>query len=164
MTKEWITLLAAAERKRDDERARAADVAARRADLHREQGQKLIDELRATVVRDLEMFRSEFPDDKDRTTLFEAIQPGGGFLIRKPAHPAVALSITPQLAAGSVKCEYRFTPNNGLPSRDDRIEFVLTTGADDALHLKHPGTGQVFNSADALSEYLLVPVLTGRPR
>jgi hypothetical protein len=30
--------------------------------------------------------------------------------------------------------------------------------------MKHHGTGQVFVTADALSEFLLVPVLTGRPR
>jgi hypothetical protein len=32
------------------------------------------------------------------------------------------------------------------------------------LQMKHQGTGQVFATADALSEFLLVPVLTGRPR
>ena len=30
--------------------------------------------------------------------------------------------------------------------------------------MKHRVTGQVFGTADALSEFLLVPVLTGRPR
>jgi hypothetical protein len=30
--------------------------------------------------------------------------------------------------------------------------------------MKHHGTGQVFVTPDALSEFLLVPVLTGRPR
>jgi len=36
--------------------------------------------------------------------------------------------------------------------------------ATDALLMKHRGTGEVFSTADALSEFLLVPVLTGRPR
>jgi hypothetical protein len=30
--------------------------------------------------------------------------------------------------------------------------------------MKHLGTGQVFATADALSEFLLGPVFTGRPR
>ena len=32
------------------------------------------------------------------------------------------------------------------------------------VQLKDHGTGQVFATADALSEFLLVPVFTGRPR
>src|SRR5436190_10850154 len=164
MTREWITLLAADERKRDDERSRVANAAARRAELLRNHGQQLLDELRSTVERDLDLFRSEFPDDAARAMTFDSTQPSGGFLIRKSVHPAAELSVTPHLTAGSVKCEYRFTPNNGLPSRDDRIDFVLTSGTDNTLLLKHPGTGQVFSNADALSEFLLVPVLTGRPR
>jgi hypothetical protein len=34
----------------------------------------------------------------------------------------------------------------------------------EALQVKHHGTGRVFAIADALSEFLLVPVFTGRPR
>lgn len=32
------------------------------------------------------------------------------------------------------------------------------------MQMKHHETGQVFTTADALSEFLLVPVLTGRLR
>jgi hypothetical protein len=32
------------------------------------------------------------------------------------------------------------------------------------LQIRHHGTGQLFATADALSEFLLVPVFTGRPR
>ena len=164
MTSEWITLLAADERKRDDERSRIADVAARKADLVRLQGRQLIDELRTAVMRDLDAFRSEFPADAAREMTFEAVPPDGGFVIRKQAYPIAALSVTPHLPSGSVTCEYRFTPANGLPPREDRIEFLLTGNGGDTLLIKHPGTGQVFTNADSLSEFLLVPVLTGRPR
>jgi hypothetical protein len=165
MAREWITQLAADERKRDDERSRTAEAAARRLAIVRAHGQRLIDELRTTVGLDLETFRSEFPGDAAREVTFETTQPGGGFVIRKPAYPTVALSVTPNLPAESVRCVYRFTPNSGLPSRDDRIDFLLTSnGADNTLHIKHPGTGQVFTTAETLSEFLLVPVLTGRPR
>ena len=165
MTREWITRLAADERKRDDERSAAAGAAARRADFVRVHGQRLIDELRTTVGRDLDSFRGEFPDDVAREVIVEAARSGGGFVIRKPAYPTVALSVTPNLPAESVRCEYRFTKSDGLPSRDDRIDFLLTSNSGDgALHVKHAGTGQVFANADTLSEYLLMPVLTGRPR
>jgi hypothetical protein len=30
--------------------------------------------------------------------------------------------------------------------------------------MKHHASGQMFSTADALSEFLLTPVLTGRPR
>jgi hypothetical protein len=53
---------------------------------------------------------------------------------------------------------------NGLPPREDRLELVFAGNGGETLQLKHHGTGQVFASADAISEYLLVPVFTGRPR
>jgi hypothetical protein len=42
--------------------------------------------------------------------------------------------------------------------------MFTSDGGDDTLQIKHHGTGQVFTNADALSEYLLVPIFTGRPR
>jgi hypothetical protein len=164
MASEWITALAADERKRDDERSRIADAAARKADLVRQHGRRLIDDLRMAVERDLDMFRAEFPGDTAREVIFETVQPDGGFVIRKQAYPIAALSITPHLPAGSVTCEYQFTPANGLPPREDRVEFLLTGNGGDTLKIRHPGTGHVFTDADSLSEFLLVPVLTGRPR
>jgi hypothetical protein len=54
---------------------------------------------------------------------------------------------------------------NGLPPRDHRFDLVFVVELEEeALHIKHTGTGQVFTTADALSEFLLVPVFTGRPR
>ncbi len=52
----------------------------------------------------------------------------------------------------------------GLPPREDRIEVAFAGDGSDTLQMRHQGTGQVFATADALSEFLLVPVLTGRPR
>jgi hypothetical protein len=165
LTVNWIARLAADERTRDDVRARAAEAAARQADLVAVQGQRLLGELRTTIVRDIDMFRNEFPGDSAREILFEAVHPDGGFVVRKPSHPTAALSVAPHLSAASISCQYRFTPTNGLPPREDRLELMFSSnGGDDTLHLKHQGTGQVFTNADALSEYLLVPVFTGRPR
>jgi hypothetical protein len=164
MTDDWIHRLAEDERKRDDVRLRVTDAAARKADLVRIHGQGLLDDLRTTMVRDIEAFRNEFPGDGAREVLFEDGQPEGGFVVRKPQYPTAALNVAPHMQSASVSCRYRFTPTNGLPPREDRLELMFTGNGDDVLHIKHQGTGQVFTTADALSEYLLVPVFTGRPR
>ena len=164
MTGEWITRLAVDERKRDDMRSRITEAAARKANLVAAHGQRLLDELRTSIVRDIGTFHNEFPEDLSREILFEDLDHDGGFTVRKPEFPNAALSIVPHLLAASFNCQYRFTSANGLPPREDRLEFMFTGNGDDGLQIKHPGTGQVFTNADDLSEYLLAPVFTGRPR
>jgi hypothetical protein len=88
----------------------------------------------------------------------------GSFIVRKPAPAAVSLTVTPNLEAAAMACHYRFTPTNALPPREDRIHIMFSDNGSETLEMKHHGTGQVFPTADALSEFLLVPVLTGRPR
>jgi hypothetical protein len=90
--------------------------------------------------------------------------PDSGFVVHKPAPAAVSLAVTPNLEAATMACYYRFTPTNGLPPREDRIQVMFAGDGGETLHMKHHGTGQVFATADAFSEFLLVPVLTGRPR
>jgi len=164
MPSEWIARLAEDERQRDDVRARAQEAAVRKAELVAVQGKQWLDALQTAVIRDIDTFRAEFPGDTPRDILFEAVQADGGFAVRKPKHPTAAVSIVPHLSAGSISCTYRFIPTDGLPPREDRLEFMFSANGGDVLHLKHQGTGQVFTDADALSEYLLVPVFTGRPR
>jgi hypothetical protein len=164
MANDWIRRLAEDERQRDDVRARAMDAAARKAELVAVQGRRWLDALQTAVTRDIDTFRAEFPGDTPRDILLEAGQADGGFAVRKPRHPTAALSIVPHLSAGSISCTYRFTLTDGLPPREDRLEFMFSANGGDVLHLKHQGTGQLFTDADALSEYLLVPVFTGRPR
>jgi hypothetical protein len=160
---DWIKRIADDERRRDAERATEDETAARKADLVRRNGQRLIDELRATVTRDAEAFRNEFPGDRARDIVVESTAPGSGFVVRKPAPTAVSLTVTPNLEGAAMACHYRFTLTNGLPPREDRIDVMLA-GDGTELQMKHHGTGQTFTTADALSEFLLVPVLTGRPR
>ena len=161
---EWIKRIADDERKRDSVRVREDELVAKKADLVRRNGQRLVDELRATVTRDVDAFRDEFAGDPSRDIVVEAVVPDGGFVVRKPAPAAVSLTITPNLATASMVCHYRFTPTNGLPPREDRIDVVFAGNGGDTLQMKHHGTGQVFSTPDVLSEFLLVPVLTGRPR
>lgn len=161
---DWIKRIADDERKRDAVRVREEETAARKADLVRLNGRRLIDELRATVTRDVEAFRDEFAGDRVRDIVVEATEPDGGFVVRKPAAPAVSLTVAPHLDAAAMRCHYRFTPTNGMPPREDRVELVFAGDGGETLQIKHHGTGQVFATADALSEFLLVPVFTGRPR
>jgi hypothetical protein len=163
MTTGWITRLADEERKRDALRSSERDAETRKADLANRLGRRLIDELGATVTHDLDVFRGEFPDDRGREVIFES-EAEGGFVVRKPAHPAVSLSVAPRWDVGSVCCRYCFTSDNGLPARHDRFDLVFVAYGDDTARFRHDGSGQVFAALDALSEYLLTPVFTGRPR
>jgi len=87
---DWIKRIADDERKRDAERAREDQKTARKADLVRKNGQRLIDEVRATVTRDVEAFCEEFAGERARGIVVEALTPDGGFAVRKPAHHAPA--------------------------------------------------------------------------
>ncbi len=161
---DWIKRIADDERKRDTVRVAEDELAARKADLVRRNGRRLIDELRAAATRDVDAFRDEFAGDPARDVVVEPAGLAGGFVVRKPAPAAVSLAVTPNLDAAAMVCHYRFTLTNGLPPREDRIDMTFAGDEGETLHVKHHRTGQVFASADALSEFLLVPVLTGRPR
>jgi hypothetical protein len=161
---DWIKRIADDERRRDTVRVREDELAARKADLVRRNGQGLIDELRAAVTRDVEAFREEFAGESARNIVVDATALDGGFVVRKPAPSAVSLTVSPNLETAAMVCHYRFTLTNGLPPREDRIDVMFAGDGGGTLQMKHQGTGQVFATADALSEFLLVPVLTGRPR
>ena len=164
MVADWIKRLVDEERRRDALRVREKEEAARKGDLVRIHGRRLIDELRATVTRDVEGFRNEFPGYRARDIVLEAAEPEGGFVVRKPGSPGASLTVAPRLEAAAMGCHYRFTLTNGMPPREDRFELVFADDGGEPLQMKHHGTGQVFATADALSEFLLVPVFTGRPR
>jgi hypothetical protein len=164
MVADWIKRLVDDERKRDAVRAREEEAAARKADLVRVHGRRLIEELRATVTRDVEAFRNEFAGDPLRDIVLEEAELEGGFVVRKPESPAVSLTVAPHLEAAAMGCHYRFTSTRGLPPREHRFELVFTGVEGETMQMKHHETGQVFTTADALSEFLLVPVFTGRPR
>ena len=161
---DWIKRIADDERRRDAVRLKEDELSARKADLVRRNGRRLIDEVRAALARDVDAFRSEFAGDLARDIVIEDTTSDGGYVVRKPAPFAVSLTVTPNLEAAAMLCHYRFTLANGLPPREDRIDVMFAGDGGDKLQMKHHGTGQVFATPDALSEFLLVPVLTGRPR
>lgn len=161
---DWIKRIAEDERRRDTLRIREDEMAARKADLIRRNGRRLIDDLRAIVTRDVDAFRAEFAGDPSRDIVVDGNGADGGFAVRKPAPAAVSLTVTPSLETAAMICRYRFTLTNGLPPREDRIDVLFAGDDGETIQMKHHGTGQVFTTAEALSELLLVPVLTGRPR
>jgi hypothetical protein len=161
---DWIKQVADDERKRDAVRSAENETVARKADLVRRNGRRLVDELRAAVTRDVQAFRDEFAGDPGRAIVVDVTAPDGGFAVRKPPPAAVNLVVSPNLDTASMVCHYRFTLTNGLPPREDRIDVMFAGDGSDTLQMKHHGTGQLFSTADALSEFLLVPVMTGRPR
>ena len=162
MVADWIKRIADDERRRDAARVREAAEAARKADLVHLNGRLLLDELRAVVARDVEAFREEFAGDRSRDIALDLMEATGGFVLRKPASPAVTLTAAPDLDTATMDCRYQFTSTSGLPPRQEHLELVFAEGADTLQIKTH--TGQAFASVDALSEYLLGPLFTGRPR
>jgi hypothetical protein len=161
---DWIKRIADDERRRDATRLREEEATARKAELVRRNGRRLIDALCTAVVRDVDAFRSEFAGDPVRAVVVDTTAADGGFAVRRPASPTVSLTIAPNLDAAVTVCTYRFAVSNGMPPREDRVDVLFVDDATGTLQMKHRGTGQVFATADALSEFLLVPMLTGRPR
>jgi hypothetical protein len=161
---DWIRRIVEDERQRDAVRVKEDERAARKADLVRLNGRRLVDELRAAVARDVDAFRDEFAGDRARDIVVEDIALDGGFVVRKPAPAAASLTVTPNVDAAGMACHFRFTASNGLPPREDRFDMIFAGDGGETLRIKHHGTGQVFPTADALSEFLLTPVFTGRPR
>jgi len=160
----WVKRLADDERMRDAIRLEADETASRRADLVRRNGRRLIDELRAVLIRDVDAFRAEFPGDRSRDVVVSASAPDGGFVVSKPERGAASLTITPNLHAATIACHFRFMLSDGLPPREDRFDVTFAADSGAPLLMRHNGTGQVFATPEVLSEFLLVPVLTGRCR
>ena len=164
MIPDWIKRIADDERTRDAVRSRGEQTAARKTELIRVHGLRMLEDLRAAATRDVDAFRGEFAGDPARDITFDREPPESGFVVRKPGTPAVTLALAPRMDAAAVSCHYRFTPAAGLPTREDRFDLMFADDGDGTLRMRHNGTGQLFATVDALSEFLLVPVFTGRPR
>lgn len=162
---DWIKRIADDERRRDAARAQEEETVLRKDELVRLNGRRLLDELRTAVTRDAAAFRAEFPGDPARDIGVDRIDaPTGGFVVRKPGTPAVTFTAAARLETAAIDCLYQFTSKSGLPPREERVELVFAPDGAGTLQIKIHRTGQVFTTADALSEYLMGPVFTGRPR
>jgi len=161
---DWIRRIVDEERAREAVRTKDEEIAARKSSLIQSLGPSLVGELQATIVRDVQAFCAERVGGRERGIVVEPMPADAGFTVRKPLPSAVSLSVVPNFDGAAINCHYRFTHSDGLPAREDRVAFVFAADGDGGLRLRHHGTGQVFATADALSEFLLTPVLTGRPR
>src|SRR5215212_8664667 len=153
----WVKRLADDERMRDAIRREEEDSGSRRAELIRLNGRRLIDELRAAVLGDVEAFRAEFPGDASRDVTVAAFGGDGGFVVSKPPRAAASLTVTPNLDAAAIVCHFRFMLSDGLPPREDRFDVTFASPPEERLLMRHNGTGQVFATPEAMSEFLLVP-------
>ena len=163
MTGAWIIRLAEDERKRDEVRLRAADVEARKAELVRVHGQRLFDELRTTLVRDIDAFRKEFPVIRPARSSSRPLR------VREASWFANH-EVRRQFSLSRRTCPRpRSVASIGSPrpTACRRVKIGSTSSSPAWLTTcctsNSRCTGQVFTNADALSEYLLIPVLTGRP-
>jgi hypothetical protein len=160
---EWIRRVADDERQRDAVIAAAREIVARDTAFIAAHGRALMNALAATVAGDVEHFHREFPEDPARRLTIEG-RPDEGFVVRRSARPSVELTIAPQWTTARVACQYRFAAEPDLPTRENGFVLVFTPAGSDDARFKHHESGQVFASVHALSEYLLTPLFTGRPR
>jgi hypothetical protein len=160
----WIKRVADDERKRDAVRLQGEEVAARKAELVRKTGRLIFDQLAAAVARDIELLAREFPDERARDLLLEVSAPRDGFIVRRSTLPAVSLTVDLHLETAALSGHYLFMSGSSLPPREERLELAFVDAGSELLQIKHRGLGLIFTTADALSEFLLVPVFTGRPR
>ena len=163
MVADWIKRVVDDERGRDAVRDKENEAAARKADFVRLTKRRVIEELRATVTRDVDAFRDAFEGDPGRAIVVESTELADGIVIRKPAPAAASLTLTPHPGTAAIVCHYQFFVMDGLPPREHCID-VTCLGGGDALQFKQISSGQTFTTVDAVSEFLLIPVLTGRPR
>lgn len=61
---------------------------------------------------------TSFAGDPGRDIVLEDAEPEGGFVVRKPASPAVSLTVAPHLEAAAMGCHYGFMSTSGLPPRE----------------------------------------------
>ena len=140
---DWIKRVADDERKRDETLVTECETAARKAELIRRNGRRLIDELCAAVRRDVAAFRREFTGDRAREFVVDTTAPRGGFAIRTLTPGETTLTVAPDLDAAVAVCTYRFSGAAAMPPREDRIDVLFAGNDAGTLQMKHRGTGQV---------------------
>ena len=127
----------------------------------RRHGPGLLHDLHATMTQDVDVFGTNFQTIRHATSSSTTSRKVGSPF----ASPDIRRSRSASRRAGPPRLWVAVLPSdNGMPAREDRFELVLAPQGDDAAQFKHHSSGQVFGTVEALSEYLLTPVFTGRPR
>ena len=157
---EWVTRFVDEERQREQGRRSEERTAAARTHASREHLTDLMDSLRDRVARDVEAFDRQLPD---RFVTLEDNPPGGGFIVRRARYPEARLTVEPHPETGTFRVHYVFSSETGIVAPPMREVFV---GGDSLRDLRFVDTDEpaLWRSISELSEYLLMPVFSGRPR
>ena len=156
---DWIGHFVEEERQRERTRLLRTAVASQEAENAALHVRRLMASLGARVSGDVENFARAFPE---RRLSYES-HPGGGFTARRGHYPEVRLTVEPNEDNGTITLSYVFASQSGVLAPKPSI-LELSGQAGGWPHFRDDAGQHAFRSTAQLSEYLLVPVFTGRPR
>ena len=156
---DWVPHFFEEERHRERLQSREAASALQRAENNAAHVRTLMDLLRARMSGDIEAFAKAFPDRK----ISQEEHPGGGFTMRRGHYPEVRLTVEPNPNAGTLTVDYVFASQSGVLTPKPMF-LELADHPAGRPHFRDDGGQHAFRTIAQLSEYLLVPVFTGRPR
>jgi hypothetical protein len=157
---DWVQHYVEEERQRSAGEHRAAGATTHEKAQDRLHFQNLVDSLRTRVERDVEAFGQEFPE---LAVTFEATPLDGGFRVRREHYPTAVLTVEPSLDEGGIVVQYVFASQSGT-SRPSPTFLELAAHATKTSPFRNEPEHLAFRTTAQLSEYLLVPVFSGRPR
>jgi hypothetical protein len=157
---DWVTHFAEEERQRDRARSRQAAATAQRIENIAFHLRNIVESLSARVADDVAAFARRFPD---RGIAFESNPSDAGFTVRRGHYPDVRLTVEPDLNEGTVTVDYIIASQNGTVAPKP-IRLELGGHTVETLHFRDESGQHSFRTIGQLSEYLLVPVFTGRLR
>ena len=120
-----IKRIADVERTRDAERDRVAALAARRAELARAHGARVVRELLDAVRRDLAAFESSLRPVMHDTSSLDVSDGGEGFVLRKETAPLVTLTVLAAPGDRDHRVRLCLRAAERPAAREDRLELVL---------------------------------------
>jgi hypothetical protein len=129
------------------------------AEKNRTHVRALMDALRTRLASDVQRFAEAFPERK----ISVDDQAGPDVTIRRGHYPEVRLTIEPNLDAGTITINYVFASRAGVEAPKPAI--LELSGQDGGpAHFRDHTAQHAFRTIAQLSEYLLIPVFSGRPR
>jgi hypothetical protein len=159
MLQDWVARFVEEERRKDKAHRRDEAAAVHDAQAVRSHLQTVMVALKDRVARDVDAFARELPE---RRVSFEECPLDDGFAVRRDCYPEAHLTVTPTPHDGSIHVQYLFASADGL-SAPALLELVPNGDPGFPVHLRDGGNPS-FKNAEQLSEYLLVPLLTGEAR
>jgi hypothetical protein len=159
MPPDWVSRFVEEEQLRELAHDRTDRVARFRTTRVREHIHELMDSLRDRVERDVDAFARRLPD---RAVTIEDNPPGGGFIVRRGRYPEARLTLEPHPETGTIRVQYVFASEHGTFAPKLR-EIAVNGDSVGGLHFLEPEDTTSWRTLSELSEYLLVPVFSGRP-